>query len=185
MLPQFTYIASVLDPANSTYDEINKIIGLFINTGTSKPCTQKNWIHKDILYGPKSEGGLNFIDARSFFLSLKISWVKRYASDALDDHWADLIDLQLNVDRTNRSQILSWGTEAFNDLVDSHLPCLHSFFSAWRLFKTCFHQKSPTTHNNLLHSPIFDNPWILRRPEVADSFTYKKKKKRFAVQMDI
>ena len=131
MLPQFTYIASVLDPANSTYDEINKIIGLFINTGTSKPCTQKNWIHKDILYGPKSEGGLNFIDARSFFLSLKISWVKRYASDALDDHWADLIDLQLNVDRTNRSQILSWGTEAFNDLVDSHLPCLHSFFSAW------------------------------------------------------
>ena len=88
MLPQFTYIASVLDPANSTYDEINKIIGLFINTGTSKPCTQKNWIHKDILYGPKSEGGLNFIDARSFFLSLKISWVKRYASDALYDHWA-------------------------------------------------------------------------------------------------
>ena len=76
MLPQLTYIASVLDPANSTYDEINKIIGLFINTGTSKPCTQKNWIHKDILYGPKSEGGLNFIDARSFFLSLKISWVK-------------------------------------------------------------------------------------------------------------
>ena len=76
MLPQFTYIASVLDPANSTYDEINKIIGLFINTGTSKPCTQKNWIHKDILYGPKSEGGLNFIDNRSFFLSLKISWVK-------------------------------------------------------------------------------------------------------------
>ena len=105
MLPQFTYIASVLDPANSTYDEINRIIGCFINTGTSKPCTQKNWIHKDILYGPKSEGGLNFIDARSFFLSLKISWVKRYASDALDDHWADLIDLQLNVDRTNRSQI--------------------------------------------------------------------------------
>ena len=103
MLPQFTYIASVLDPTNSTYDEINKIIGLFINTGTSKPCTYKNWIHKDILYGPKSEGGLNFIDARSFFLSLKISWVKRYASNALDDHWADLIDLQLNVDRTNRS----------------------------------------------------------------------------------
>ena len=39
MLPQFTYIASVLDLTNSTYDEINKIIGLFINTGTSKPCT--------------------------------------------------------------------------------------------------------------------------------------------------
>ena len=114
MLPQFTYIASVLDPSDSTYDAINKIIGLFINTGTTKPCTKRNWIHKDILYGPKSEGGLNFIDARSFFLSLKISWVKRYAADALDDHWADLIDLKLGVDRTNRTQVLDWGTEAFN-----------------------------------------------------------------------
>ena len=175
MLPQFTYIASVLDPSDSTYDEINKIIGLFINTGTTKPCTKRNWIHKDILYGPKSEGGLNFIDARSFFLSLKISWVKRYAADALDDHWADLIDLKLGVDRTNRNQILDWGTEAFNDLVNSRLPCIHSFFNAWLLFKTCFHQKSPTTHNNLLHSPLFLNPWILRKPEVADFFTYKWK----------
>ena len=67
----------MLEPSTSTYDEINRIIGLFINTGTTKPCTKKNWIHKDILFGPKSEGGLNFIDARSFFLSLKISWVKR------------------------------------------------------------------------------------------------------------
>ena len=62
--------------------------------------------------------------------------------------------------------------------MDSHLPCLHSFFSAWRLFKTCFHPKSPSTDNNPLHSPIFDNPWILRRPEVADSFTYKRKENR-------
>ena len=85
-LPQFTYIASVLDPTTSTYDEINRIIGLFINTGTTKPINKMNWIHKDILYGPKNEGGLNFIDAWSSFLSLKISWVKRYASDALDDH---------------------------------------------------------------------------------------------------
>ena len=121
MLPQFNYIASVLDPSASTYDEINKIIGLFINTGTTNPCTKRNWIHKDILYGPKSEGGLNFIDAWSFFLSLKISWVKRYASDAIEDYWADLIDLQLKVDRSNRSQILNWGTEPFNDLVNSHL----------------------------------------------------------------
>ena len=67
MSPQFTYIASVLDPTTSTYDEMNRMIGLFINTGTTKPCTKTNWIHKDILYGPKSVGGLNFIDARSFF----------------------------------------------------------------------------------------------------------------------
>ena len=82
-------------------------------------AAEKKWIHKNILYGPKIEGGLNFIDARSFFLSLKVSWVKRYASDALDDHWADLIDLELGVDKSNKSQILNWGTETFNDLVNS------------------------------------------------------------------
>ena len=145
MLPQFTYIALLLDPTASTYDEINGIIGLFINKGTTKPCTKKNWIHEDVLYGPKSEGGLNFIDARSFFLSLKISWVKRYASDALDDHWADLIDPELKVDRSNKSQILHWGTEAFNDLVNSRLPCLHSFFSALVIIQNLFSSK--TTNN--------------------------------------
>ena len=41
MLPQFTYIASVLDLSDSTYDEITKIIGLFINTGTTNPCTRE------------------------------------------------------------------------------------------------------------------------------------------------
>ena len=30
-------------------------------------------------------------------------------------------------------------------------------------------------HNNLLNSPLFYNPWLLRRPEVADYFTYKGK----------
>ena len=59
--------------------------------------------------------------------------------------------------------------------MNSGLPCIHSFFNAWLLFKTRFHQKSPTTHNNLLHSPLFLNPWILRKPEVADFFTYKWK----------
>ena len=96
LLPQFTYIASVLVPCDKTYETINCFIRSFVNTGTTKPSTKNNWIHQDILYGPKNEEGLNFIDARSFFLSLKISWMKRYESDALDDHWADLIDLQLN-----------------------------------------------------------------------------------------
>ena len=40
MLPQFPYVASVLDPLDSTYDEINKLIGHFINAGTTNPCTK-------------------------------------------------------------------------------------------------------------------------------------------------
>ena len=35
LLPQFTYIASVLDPSPSTYDTINKMMRSFVNTGSS------------------------------------------------------------------------------------------------------------------------------------------------------
>ena len=77
MLPQFTYIASVLDPKSSTYDEINRIIGLFINTGTTKPITKTNWIHKDILYGPK-----NRVESRIFWLgrtwNIDKMWILKY-----------------------------------------------------------------------------------------------------------
>ena len=33
LLPQFTYVASVLDPSPSTYDTINKMMRSFVNTG--------------------------------------------------------------------------------------------------------------------------------------------------------
>ena len=69
LLPQFTYIA----PDKNTYYRN------FINTGTTKVSGKRNWINQVILYGPKLEGDLNFIDARSFFFSLKVSMVKRYA----------------------------------------------------------------------------------------------------------
>ena len=67
-------------------------------------------------------GGLNLIDARSFFLSLKVSWVKRYIPDKLDEQWADVIDAKLGITRTNRTQILTRGTEALIHLVNSGLP---------------------------------------------------------------
>jgi len=152
----------VLDPSDKTYETINRLIRNFVNAGTTKPSTKNKWIHQDILYGPKYEGGVNFINARSFILSLKISWVKRYASDNLDDHWAEIINEKLRVKRSNRNQVLNWGTQALTDLVYSGLPCIKSFFSVWLRFKTCFHHKPPTTHNNLLQSPLFFNSGILQ-----------------------
>ena len=103
LLAQFIYIALVLDPNDKTYETINRFIRNIINTGTTKPSTRNFLIHQDILYGPENEGGLNFIHARSFFLSLKISGVKRYASDKLDDHWADIIDEKLGVEWSTRN----------------------------------------------------------------------------------
>ena len=67
----------------------------FVNTGSTLTLGKGNWIHQDILYAPKSEGGLNFNYARSSFKLLKISWIKRNATDRLDDHLADIIDREL------------------------------------------------------------------------------------------
>ena len=45
LLPQFTYIALVLDPNAKTYETINRFIRNFINTGTTKHSTRNFWIH--------------------------------------------------------------------------------------------------------------------------------------------
>ena len=176
LLPQFTYVASVMDPSPNTYEVINKMLRSFVNTGSTIPLGKGNWINQDILYAPKSEGGFNFIDARSFFLSLKISWIKRYATDRLDDHWADIIDRELKISRGRRRQILTWGTEALTCMISKNFPCIETFFKAWTDFKTSFHFRPAKTHNNLLHSPIFFNPWILRNPTTKDLANYGDKK---------
>ena len=71
LLHQFTYIASLLDPSYKTFETINHLIQNFVDTGTTKPSTRNYWIHQDILYRPKNEGDLNFIDIRSLFYPRK------------------------------------------------------------------------------------------------------------------
>ena len=90
----------------------------FVNTGSTHTLGKGNWFHQDILYLPKSEGGLNFIDARSFFKSLKVSWIKRYATDRLDDHCADIIDRDLKLSKERKAQILTWGAEALTCMIN-------------------------------------------------------------------
>ena len=156
-----------MDP--STYDTINKMMRSFVNTGSTLPLGKGNWINQDILYAPKSEGGFNFIDAKSFFISLKISWNKGYATNRLDDHWADIIDRELQLSRGRRTQILTWGTEALTCMINKKLTCIEGIFKAWIDFKTSYHFRPAKTHNNnLLHSPIIFNPWSLRNLTLKD-----------------
>ena len=107
---------------------------------------------------------------------VKVSWIKRYATDRLDDHWADIIDRELKISRGRRRQILTWGTEALTCMINKKYPCIESFFKAWIDFKTSFHFRPAKTHNNLLHSPIFFNPWILRNPTAKDLANYGEAK---------
>ena len=53
LLPQFTYVASVLDPSPSAYDTINRMLRSFVNTGSSLNLGTGNWIQHDILYSSK------------------------------------------------------------------------------------------------------------------------------------
>ena len=105
-------MASVLDPSDSTYETINRMLGSFVNTGLTLNLGKGNWIHQDVLYASKAKGGLNFIDAQSFFISLIISWIKRYATDRIDDHWANIIDMELKLSKRPRARYSHWGLKS-------------------------------------------------------------------------
>ena len=119
LVPQFTYVAMVLDPSTNTYDIINRMLRSFVNTGSTITLGKGNWIHQDNLYAPKSEEGRNFVDARRFFKLLKIFWIKRYATDRIDDHWANIIDRELKLLKGRRPQILTWGTEVLTCMINN------------------------------------------------------------------
>ena len=46
-----------------------------------------------------------------FFHGLKCSWVKRYAVDKVDDHWADMLDIHLKLTPPTRHLMLELGAE--------------------------------------------------------------------------
>ena len=161
LLPQYTYIASVLDPPENEYNYINKSIVNFINTGSVDNANI--WLKAETLFTPTKKGGLGMFDAESFFNSLKISWVKRFCIDLIDDHWCDLLDRELNTNKLERSNICQWGIDKFEAIIKQNLPCISSFFKQWVKFKTVFHNRDPTTHNHLLNSPLFYNPLFKSR----------------------
>ena len=69
-------------------------------------------------------------------------------------------------------------------MISSQFPCIQGFFQAWSDFKTNFHFRPMDTHNNLLHSPIFFNPWILQSPSVKDFSNYGKIPKKTLLPED-
>ena len=111
-------------------ETIKRMIRNFVNTGSTISLGKGNWIHQDILYGFKAEGGSNFRDAKNFFKSLKISWIKRYDMDRLDDHLADIMDKELKLTKRRRAQILTSGPEAITCMISKKFPCIKWLFQA-------------------------------------------------------
>ena len=126
LLSQYTYIATVLNINKDTVDNIQQIINTFVlhNCSYDPLITKKMWMNKEILHGPKQIGGLNLPKVSEFFSSLKVSWIRRYAITKVNDHWADQIDLFFNLTPDTRSDLLLWGSERFNEIVESDTPCI-------------------------------------------------------------
>ena len=89
LVSQIIYISTALTPNKATLLELQTLINNFV-MGIERD--NKHWINKDILYSPKSQGGFGMIRLESFIKAIKVSWIKRYSIDKIDDNWADIID---------------------------------------------------------------------------------------------
>ena len=95
----------------------------FKNHGKNTPkddTVKKNhlWIDTETLCNNKKEGGFGCINIKDFFSGLKLSWIRRYALNKINDHWCDIIDTLCGIENINdRQKILSWGSEYFTEAI--------------------------------------------------------------------
>ena len=61
-------------------------------------------------------------------------------------------------------------------MIKKKFSCIEGFFKAWVDFRTSYHFRPAKIHNNLLHSPILFNAWILCYLTVKDLSGYGDKK---------
>ena len=88
------------------------------------------YVENDIFYGPKGEGGYENINIDHFFKSLRLNWVRRYAignTSPLNDHWCDILDIELDVTPNSRRKLLNYGSEYLSTKLKNNFPCLNEF----------------------------------------------------------
>ena len=124
------------------------------------PATKtKKWIKDEIFYGPKHAGGLDVIKVDEFIHGLKCSWIHRYAKKGYNDHWCDLLDSKLNLDKRHRkAYFLSWGSAKWSHLIKEDIPFISSYLESFKLFTDNFAQPVCKTDNRWLYQPLFYNP---------------------------
>ena len=78
-----------LDTSNKIINDFQIQINNYVND--IKP-NGRNWINNEQLYTPTEKGGLGMIRLNDFYDAIKVSWIRCYAIDMIDDHWAEMID---------------------------------------------------------------------------------------------
>ena len=160
LISQITYISTVLTPNAATIADLQTIINNFVMGIESH---NKHWINKDIIYTSTSKGGLGMIRLESFMKSIKVSWIKRYCIDKIDDNWADIIDTFFKLTPDTRHTIQSFGPERFNKIIKSDIPVISSLFSAYKSFQHNFPTKPSSLDNSWLNQCAFYNMNITRK----------------------
>ena len=168
LLSQYTYYCSALDTISD--DQIKKIEHIiynfiqnnaepeesYIQTGTATKH-KKKWIPDEIMFAPKNQGGLGCIKIRDFLTSIKVSWIRRYSIEKYDDHWADLLDQLLDIEKNDRHKILTWGNRSFNTAITKGRIVLSEMLKCLSSFILTFPSTVETNDNTWLNQPIFNN----------------------------
>ena len=115
------------------------------------------------MYSKNKAGGFNMLQLRDFFDAIKINWIKQYV-DGLDDHWADILDLNLNLNINNRATILTLGAEnpKINRIIQAELPGLSRFFTSLKRIIQSFYSNKEAGDNRWINAPILYNPNFLK-----------------------
>ena len=98
-----------------------------------------------------------------FFQALKTSWVKRYIN-GIDDHWADLIDSELNLEPTTRIKLAYSGADnpKIKQIINNKYQGISMFFQAFSNINHAFHRHKERNDNRWKHGPLFYNPSLTR-----------------------
>ena len=114
------------------------------------------------------------IDIQEFVTSIKCSWVKRYTLGRLDDHWADMLDLNFNLTIDTRHTLLEYGPEHFNIIIKLNLPGISSLFSSYKKLKFLFPSDPSSMDNTWLTQPVFFNYNFTRTVPNSKKLAYLK-----------
>ena len=70
-----------------------------------------------MLCNDKNNGGFGCINIKNFLTGLKLSWLRRYAIQQIDDHWCDILDTECGI--TNKKDRIK-----ISHSEDTRLPIL-------------------------------------------------------------
>ena len=171
LISQITYISTVLTPNQTAIHEMQTMINNFVMGIDNK---SKNWISRDTMYTPIAQGGIGMIKLDDFMKAIKVSWIKRYSIDKINDNWADIIDDFLHISPDTRHIIHKYGPERFNKIISADIPVISSLFDAFKTFKHQFPTKPNTMDNSWINQSVFFNLNITRKQPNTKQKTFLK-----------